>query len=109
MYEEGEGVEKNPQEGVGMAPAGRNSRVCGRPIEPASKHEYGQGVAQDYAEALRENGASWPQTKEIRWANSTGGGYRAHTGRRQDYPEALIWYRLAADQGNPVAEAKRPG
>jgi TPR repeat protein len=33
-----------------------------------------------------------------------GGIYREGTGVRQDYVEAVKWYRLAADQGNAMAQ-----
>jgi TPR repeat protein len=63
----------------------------------------GQGVPQDYAEALKwfrlaaAQGDSHAQT-------SLGVMYSQGNGIPQDYAEALKWYRLAAAQGNAMAQ-----
>src|SRR5205823_3903659 len=60
---------------------------------------HGQGVPQDYAEALR-----WYR-KAADQGNANGQDglafmYSDGQGVPQDYAEALRWYRKAADQGN---------
>jgi TPR repeat protein len=63
----------------------------------------GQGVEQDYAEALRlyelaaEQGYASAQTK-------LGYMYSEGLGVEQDYAEALRLYKLAAEQGNATAQ-----
>ena len=63
----------------------------------------GQGVRQDYAEAVRwyrqaaEQGNAEAQ-------NNLGTMYAIGQGVRQDYAEAVRWYRKAAEQG--VAETQ---
>ena len=63
----------------------------------------GEGVPQDYEEALRwyklaaEQGDAVAQGK-------LGVMYREGQGVPQDYEEALRWYKLAAEQGYAVAQ-----
>jgi TPR repeat protein len=64
---------------------------------------FGQGVAQDYAEALRwfrraaDQGYAAAQ-------NSIGWMYRGGLGVGRDHTEELRWYRLAAGQGYAIAQ-----
>lgn len=63
----------------------------------------GQGVRQDYAEAVKwlrqaaEQGRASAQY-------SLGNMYRLGYGVRQDYAEAVKWYRLAVEQGDAQAQ-----
>jgi hypothetical protein len=63
----------------------------------------GQGVAQDYKEAVRwyrlaaEQGNALAQVK-------LGLMYDKGQGVAQDYTEAVRWYRLAAEQGDASAQ-----
>ena len=63
----------------------------------------GEGVAQDYAEAVRwwrlaaEQGDAFAQT-------NLGYSYANGEGVAQDYVEATRWWRLAAEQGNAQAQ-----
>jgi TPR repeat protein len=66
-------------------------------------YEAGQGVPQDYAEAVKwyrkaaEQGDAHAQ-------NNLGTMYEAGQGVPQDYGEAAKWYRKAADQGAARAQ-----
>ena len=67
------------------------------------RYEIGQGVPQDYAEALK-----WYQ-KAAAQGNAYGEYdlgvlYDHGHGVPQDYAEALKWYQQAADQGNALGE-----
>ena len=63
----------------------------------------GQGVRQDYAEAVRwyrkaaEQGVAETQ-------NNLGAMYAIGQGVRQDYAEAVKWYHQAAEQGYAAAQ-----
>ncbi|MGA2218769.1 MAG: tetratricopeptide repeat protein [Terracidiphilus sp.] len=63
-------------------------------------YSHGQGVPQDYSEALRWRRKAADQGYAD---GEVGLGYMySHgLGVPQDYAEALLWYRKAADQGNP--------
>ena len=67
-------------------------------------YENGQGVPQDYAEAVRwyrraaEQGDADAQ-------NNLGGRYYNGQGVPQDYAEAMRWYRQAAEQGLAAAQS----
>jgi hypothetical protein len=66
-------------------------------------YSHGQGVPQDYNEALRWRRKSADQG----YANGEDGlGYMYLNGQGvpQDYAEALLWYRKAADQGDAHAQ-----
>jgi TPR repeat protein len=60
-------------------------------------HAKGEGVTQDYQEAIKlfrlsvEQGHAYPQS-------SFGWMYQNGQGVTQDYKEAVRWYRLAAEQ-----------
>ena len=66
-------------------------------------HYDGEGVPQDYAEAVKwfrlaaDQGHAWAQ-------HSLGVMHYDGEGVPQDYAEAVKWYRLAADQGLAVAQ-----
>ncbi|MDR3474755.1 MAG: tetratricopeptide repeat protein [Devosia sp.] len=66
-------------------------------------YELGNGVPQDYMEAVRwyreaaDQGSANAQT-------ALGRMYEAGRGVSQDYAEAARWYRMAADQGNANAQ-----
>ena len=67
------------------------------------RYARGEGVPQDYMEAVRffrlsaEQGFAWGQY-HLGFANDEGNGVP------QELAEAAKWYRLAADQGNPQAQ-----
>ena len=63
----------------------------------------GEGVSQDYTEALRwyHKAADQGYAKA---QNNLGGMYDNGRGVAQDYAEAMRWYRKAADQGNAAAQ-----
>jgi hypothetical protein len=67
------------------------------------KYEFGTGVPQDHAEAVRwyrraaDQGNAWGQS-------FLGVMYDNGTGVPQDYAEAVRWYRLAAAQGDASAQ-----
>ena len=63
----------------------------------------GEGVPQDYGEALRWYRLAADQGHASAQA-SLGFMYRSGEGVPQDYGEALRWYRLAADQGDASAQ-----
>ena len=66
-------------------------------------YQNGQGVPQDYAEAVRwfrkaaDQGHARPSTVSARCT-------RTAEGVPQDYAEAVRWFRKAADQGNAMAQ-----
>ena len=63
----------------------------------------GQGVPQDYAEAVKW----WRLAADQGIAQAQGNlgvMYRRGQGVPQDYKEAVKWYRLAADQGKAKAQ-----
>ena len=66
-------------------------------------YSHGQGVQQDYVEALR-----WYRKAAEQGDTNGEDGlaymYSHGQGVPQDYPEALIWYRKAAEQGDAKAE-----
>ena len=66
-------------------------------------YENGEGVPQDYAEAVE---LYW--LAAIQGENSGAYGlaqlYRNGLGVRQDYAEAAKWYRVAAERSNPEAQ-----
>ena len=68
-----------------------------------SDYQYGKGVKQDYAEAVKwyrkaaEQGNSYAQ-------RNIGVMYHNGKGVKQDTTEAVKWYRKAAEQGNADLE-----
>jgi hypothetical protein len=71
--------------------------------ELAYMYSHGQGVDQDYGEALRWRRKAADQG----YADGEAGlGYMYFHGQgvAQDYGEAIRWYRMAADQGSAKAE-----
>jgi hypothetical protein len=66
-------------------------------------YEKGQGVAQDYSEALGWYRKAAEQGNAIAQYN-LGVMYANGQGVTQDHPEAIRWYRKAADQGNAKAQ-----
>jgi TPR repeat protein len=65
----------------------------------------GQGVAQDYAEAVRLYRLAAAQGHAVAQMNF-GGMFENGRGVAQDRAEAIRWYRLAAAQGLARAQAK---
>ena len=63
----------------------------------------GQGVAQDYAEALKWYRKAADQGHASAQAN-LGVFYNKGHGVSQDYAEAAKWYRLAAEQGDAPSQ-----
>jgi uncharacterized protein len=63
----------------------------------------GQGVPQDYAQALIWTRKAANQGDAVA-QNNLGVMYRDGQGVPQDYAQALIWLRKAADQGDAVAQ-----
>jgi TPR repeat protein len=63
----------------------------------------GQGVAQDYGEALGWFRKAADQGN-YEAQNNIGWFYLSGWGVTQDYGEAMRWFRLAADQGNEIAQ-----
>lgn len=66
-------------------------------------YQRGQGVAQDYAEAMRWYRRAADQGDDAAQFN-LGGMYDDGEGVTQDYAEAVKWYRRAAEQGNAWAQ-----
>ena len=64
----------------------------------------GQGVAQDYAEAVRLYRLAAAQGYAIAQSN-LGVMFENGQGVAQDRAEAIRWYRLAAAQGHARAQA----
>jgi TPR repeat protein len=64
----------------------------------------GQGLPQDYAEALIWFRKAADQG-DARAQVYLGGMYRVGRGVRQDYAQAVAWFRKAANQGNLFAQA----
>lgn len=67
-------------------------------------YEHGQGVAQDYQEAVKWYRLSAAQGLAVAQQN-LGAMYRDGKGVLQDYREALKWFRMAASQGDASAQA----
>ena len=66
--------------------------------------EHGQGVAQDYAEAVRLYSLAAAQG-HARAQFNLGNKFKNGRGVAQDRAEAIRWYRLAAAQGDAWAKA----
>jgi hypothetical protein len=66
-------------------------------------YSHGQGVQQDYVEALRWYRKAAEQG-DTNGENGLAYMYSNGQGVPQDYPEALIWYLKAAEQGDAKAE-----
>ena len=64
----------------------------------------GQGVLQNYAEAVRWYRLAAQQGNAQAQSN-LGNMYHNGQGVLQDYAETIRWYRLAADQGNAQAQS----
>ena len=67
------------------------------------RYNTGQGVPQDYVEAVRWYRLAADQGYATAQAN-LGVMYADGQGVPQDYVEAVRWYRLAADQGHARAQ-----
>jgi TPR repeat protein len=63
----------------------------------------GQGIDQDYAEAMRWYRRAAEQGDQLAQL-SLGTAHEFGEGVVQDHTEAVRWYRMAADQGNPSAQ-----
>ena len=63
----------------------------------------GEGVEQDYAEAVKWYRLAAEQGDAVA-QNNLGYAYRNGAGVEQDYVEAVNWYRLAAEQGDAHAQ-----
>src|SRR5258708_34225129 len=63
----------------------------------------GQGVPQDYAEAVRWYRKA-AEKGDAKAQYGLGFMYREGQGVPQDYAEAVRWYRKAADQGDAKAQ-----
>jgi uncharacterized protein len=92
----------------------RRERECVRPTQPrldvrqrqgreARLRSNGQGVTQDYAEAVRWYRKSAEQGNAFAQLN-LGFMYAHGQGVTQDYAEAAKWYRKSAEQGNADAQ-----
>ena len=66
-------------------------------------YENGEGIFQDYKEAVRWYRLAAEQGNSNAQEN-LGNCYRSGTGVPRDYEEAVKWYRLAAEQGNSNAQ-----
>ncbi|MDP8268381.1 MAG: tetratricopeptide repeat protein [Candidatus Tenebribacter davisii] len=66
-------------------------------------YEDGQGVIQDYEEAVKWYRLAAEQGNAVA-QNNLGFCYKDGEGVIQDYEEAVKWIRLAAEQGNEVAQ-----
>ena len=66
-------------------------------------YEFGQGVLQDYAEAVKWYRLAAEQG-EVDAQFNLGGLYESGQGVLQDYKEAVKWWRLAAEQGEAMAQ-----
>ena len=66
-------------------------------------YDEGQGVLQDYAEAVKWYRLAAEQGDAVAQYN-LGFMYEMGKGVLQDYAEAVKWYRLAADQGDASAQ-----
>lgn len=64
--------------------------------------QFGQGVKQDYAEALRWYSLAAEQGFDLA-QNNLGTMYAEGVGVKQDNSEALEWFKRAAAQGNEFA------
>ena len=69
----------------------------------ASGYDTGEGVPQDYAEAVKWYRLAAEQGYAAAQFN-LGVGYANGEGVPQDYAEAVKWYRLAAEQGYAAAQ-----
>jgi len=65
--------------------------------------QFGRGVAQDYAEAVKWYRKAAEQGYASAQGN-LGGCYSEGKGVTQDYAEAVKWYRKAAEQNNDCAQ-----
>ena len=66
-------------------------------------YEAGQGVSQDYAEAVRWYRRAAEQG-DAEGQSNLGNMYRIGWGVSQDYAEAFRWYRRAAEQGEAIGQ-----
>ncbi len=67
-------------------------------------YSHGEGVSQDYAEAVKWYHKAAEQG-EADSQNSLGFMYFEGQGLPQDYNQAIKWYRAAAEQGHAIAQA----
>ena len=66
-------------------------------------YDNGEGVPQDYAEAVKWYRLAAEQGDALA-QNNLGAMYDNGEGVPQDYAEAVKWYRLAAEQGYALAQ-----
>ena len=66
-------------------------------------HATGQGLRQDYGEAMKWYKLAAEQGNAGAQLN-IGNMYAIGQGIEQDYEEAMKWYKLAADKGNAIAQ-----
>jgi TPR repeat protein len=98
----GEGVEKDPTEGVGWYRKAADLGHTDAMVELGNAYHNGEGVGKDLNEAFRWN------RKAAEGGNSVGMldiGIQYDTGEgvTKDSIEAARWYRKAADLGHPAA------
>ena len=67
-------------------------------------YENGEGVPQDYAEAVKWYRRAAEQGYAVA-QNNLGSMYYNGTGVPQDYAEAVKWYRRAVEQGYALAQS----
>ena len=72
-------------------------------VNLGNMYRTGEGVPQDYAEAMRWYRLAADQGHAAAQTN-LGVMYGTGEGVPQDYAEAMRWYRLAADQGHAAAQ-----
>src|SRR5262249_44510959 len=121
MYANGRGVAKDDKEAVKWYRQAADKGHSAAMYNLARKYENGEGVEQDRAEALRwyRNAAALGdgdaskaverlEPKKVdaaqvaRWY-ARGDNYYYGKGVKQDYTEAVKWYRRAAEQGHATA------
>ncbi len=124
MHENGEGVPQDSAEAIrwyrlaaeqGHAeaqatlgsifkPTAYSSSVGALNVSGTLRTELGDGMTQDYAEAVRWYRLAGEQGHAEAQA-TLGSMYRNGEGVAQDYAEAVRWYRLAGEQGHADAQA----
>ena len=96
-------LERKPEEKVQYFTKAANLGYASAQIELGTLYNYGWGVPQNYAEALKWYRLAAEQGDPI-GQNWVGVFYHNGQGVPQNYTEALKWYRLSAEQGNSDAQ-----